>query len=93
MSHTVGLFPGQGSQYVGMGSRLAASSPAAALVFDRAEEATGVDVRKLCWTAPGSELERTENAQLALMEIPGRAKALASSGTSSNQTGVARSRL
>jgi [acyl-carrier-protein] S-malonyltransferase len=66
MSHTVGLFPGQGSQYVGMGSRLAASSPSAALVFDRAEEATGVDVRKLCWTAPGSELERTENAQLAL---------------------------
>lgn len=66
MSHTIGLFPGQGSQYVGMGSRLADSNAAASLVFDRAGEATGVDVRKLCWATQSSELERTENAQLAL---------------------------
>lgn len=66
MSQTVGLFPGQGSQYVGMGRRLAETSPAAAMVFDRAGTATGVDVRQLCWTSDSAELERTENAQLAL---------------------------
>ncbi|WP_284753271.1 ACP S-malonyltransferase [Arthrobacter sp. efr-133-R2A-120] len=66
MTRTVGLFPGQGSQYVGMGSRLADSNQVAASVFDRAGVATGIDVRELCWTGESSGLERTENAQLAL---------------------------
>ncbi|MEZ2391844.1 ACP S-malonyltransferase [bacterium RCC_150] len=66
MSPTVGLFPGQGSQYSGMGRRLAGSSAAASLVFDRAEEATGINVRRLCWNTLAPELDRTENAQLAL---------------------------
>ena len=66
MSQTIGLFPGQGSQYVGMGNRLAKGNAAAAAVFDRAGTATGVDVRQLCWETDSAELERTENAQLAL---------------------------
>jgi malonyl CoA-acyl carrier protein transacylase len=66
MNQTIGLFPGQGSQYVGMGARLAGKSPAAAEVFDRAEAASGVDVRRLCWETDSADLERTENAQLAL---------------------------
>ena len=66
MTRTVGLFPGQGSQYVGMGSRLADSNQVAASVFDRAGVATGINVRELSWTGESSGLERTENAQLAL---------------------------
>ncbi|MFH5879171.1 SDR family oxidoreductase [Arthrobacter sp. NA-172] len=65
----VGLFPGQGSQFVGMGSKLAAAEPLAAEVFDRTSDATGIDVRRLCWKADNEVLQRTENAQLALTVV------------------------
>lgn len=61
------LFPGQGSQTVGMGKELCASFPAAAATFDEASDALGIDVRRLCWESGPTALAATENAQPALV--------------------------
>lgn len=61
------LFPGQGSQSVGMGRALASSSKAAASVFRIAGEVLGEDISRLAWEGPADELDRTENAQPALL--------------------------
>ena len=61
------VFPGQGSQTVGMGRSLAASSPAAAAVFAEADAALDEPISRLAWDGPGEDLDRTENAQPALL--------------------------
>ena len=61
------LFPGQGSQSVGMGTALAAASPAARDVFGEADEALGQHLFKLMSEGPDEELRLTENAQPAIM--------------------------
>lgn len=61
------VFPGQGSQSVGMGKALAAASPAAAAVFARADAALVAPVSHLAWNGPAEDLDRTENAQPALL--------------------------
>jgi [acyl-carrier-protein] S-malonyltransferase len=61
------VFPGQGSQSVGMGKALATVSPAAAAVFARADAALGAPISRLAWDGPAEELDRTENAQPALL--------------------------
>lgn len=61
------LFPGQGSQAVGMGRELAERYASAARAFDEASDALGFDVRRLCWDGPQSELDRTANTQPALL--------------------------
>lgn len=61
------VFPGQGSQAVGMGRALAEASPAAAAVFREADEALGEPITRLAWEGPEEELNRTENAQPALL--------------------------
>jgi len=61
------LFPGQGSQGVGMGKPLAERFPEAARVFEDAKDALAFDVSSLCWDGPASELERTANAQPAIL--------------------------
>jgi len=61
------VFPGQGSQAIGMGRALAASSPAAAAVFATADAALGEPISRLAWEGPEEELNRTENAQPALL--------------------------
>jgi [acyl-carrier-protein] S-malonyltransferase len=61
------LFPGQGSQHVGMGKQLAERFASAAHVFDEASDALGLDVRKLAWDAAAEELDQTVNAQPALL--------------------------
>ena len=61
------VFPGQGSQSVGMGRALAAASPAAARVFAAADAALGLEISRLAWEGPADELDRTENAQPALL--------------------------
>jgi [acyl-carrier-protein] S-malonyltransferase len=61
------LFPGQGSQFVGMGRALAAGSAAAAAVFEAADAALGESVSDLAWLGPEDVLNLTENAQPALL--------------------------
>jgi [acyl-carrier-protein] S-malonyltransferase len=61
------IFPGQGSQVVGMGKDLAERYPSAARVFEEANDAIGIDLRALCFGGPQDELDRTANTQPALV--------------------------
>ena len=61
------VFPGQGSQSVGMGRLVAESSPAAAAVFAAADRALGTPISGLAWNGPPEQLDLTENAQPALL--------------------------
>jgi len=61
------IFPGQGSQTVGMGRDLATSSPAAAAVFAAADVALDEPISSLAWDGPAERLDLTENAQPALL--------------------------
>jgi len=63
------IFPGQGSQRVGMGRALAEASPAARQVFDQVDEALGEPLSRLVFEGPEAELTLTENAQPALMAV------------------------
>lgn len=60
-------FPGQGSQYVGMGQALTQISPAAAAVFSAADAALGEPLSELCFGGPAEQLDLTVNAQPALL--------------------------
>lgn len=64
---TAWLFPGQGTQKVGMGRALYESSAAARSVFDRADEALGWPLSKLCFEGPEQTLTLTEHAQPAIV--------------------------
>jgi [acyl-carrier-protein] S-malonyltransferase len=66
---TAFIFPGQGSQAVGMGADLAKAYPAARAVFDEVNEALGQDLAQLMWDGPEDKLTLTENAQPALMAV------------------------
>lgn len=61
------VFPGQGSQYVGMGADLVAHSPAAAAIYDRADAALGMSLSRLILEGPADELDQTVNAQPAIL--------------------------
>ena len=61
------VFPGQGSQTVGMGKALAINFPAAKAVFDEVDEALGQKLSQIMWEGPQETLTLTENAQPALM--------------------------
>ena len=61
------IFPGQGSQAVGMGKALAAASPVARAVFQEIDDALGQHLFRLMTEGPEDELELTENAQPAIM--------------------------
>jgi [acyl-carrier-protein] S-malonyltransferase len=63
------VFPGQGSQTVGMGRELAETYPVAREVFEEVDEALGQDLSKVMAEGPESELTLTENAQPALMAV------------------------
>jgi [acyl-carrier-protein] S-malonyltransferase len=64
---TAYLFPGQGSQHVGMGHDLYEREPAARAVFDRADEQLGFALSRLCFQGPEEELTDTANQQPALL--------------------------
>ena len=63
------VFPGQGSQAVGMGKALAASFPPARQVFDEVDEALGSKLSAIVFEGPAETLTLTENAQPALMAV------------------------
>ena len=75
------VFPGQGSQAVGMGQALAAAFPAARQVFEEVDEALSQNLARLMFNGPEDDLRLTENAQPALMAVSMAALAvLASEG-------------
>ncbi len=61
------VFPGQGSQYVGMGKELYEKYPEAKEVFQEASDTLGYDMAKLCFEGPKQELDRTFRTQPALL--------------------------
>lgn len=61
------LFPGQGSQAVGMGKDLAEAFPEVRETFEEADDALGFHLSRLCWAGPEEELTLTVNAQPALL--------------------------
>jgi [acyl-carrier-protein] S-malonyltransferase len=67
MSKIAFLFPGQGSQYVGMGKDLYEAFPEARSVYDRANDVLGLDIRKLSFEGPEEELRKTFITQPAIL--------------------------
>lgn len=69
MAGTAFLFPGQGSQYTGMGRLLAEEFPEARQVFEEADRVLGFPLSVLCFEGPDEELKKTENTQPALLTV------------------------
>ena len=67
MSKFAFIFPGQGSQKVGMGSDLVENFQIAREVFDNADSSLGRSITQLCFEGPEEELRQTENTQLAIL--------------------------
>src|SRR4051794_39248568 len=63
------LFPGQGSQAVGMGKELFEKIPAARRVFEEADDALGEKLSALIFNGPADELKRTQNTQPAILTM------------------------
>jgi [acyl-carrier-protein] S-malonyltransferase len=67
--HTAFVFPGQGSQYAGMGRDVAAKYPAARRAFDDIDAALGFSISRLCFEGPEDQLRLTENTQPAILAV------------------------
>lgn len=63
------VFPGQGSQSVGMGQDLAQAFPSARAVFEEVDDALGENLSKIIFEGPAENLTSTENTQPALMAV------------------------
>jgi len=66
MSKTAFIFPGQGAQYVGMGSDLCEKNSIARELFEKADTMLGVSLSKICFAGPQDELRQTRNTQPAI---------------------------
>lgn len=69
MSKLAFLFPGQASQYPGMGRDLAENFPESRAVFEEADAALGFSISKLCFEGPEDSLKLTENTQPAILTV------------------------
>lgn len=69
MTKTAFVFPGQNSQFAGMGKALADEYPEAAQVFEEADDALGFALSKLCFDGPDEQLKLTEYTQPALVTV------------------------
>ena len=67
MKAVAALFPGQGSQAVGMGRDLTERWPSAAAVFEAVDSGLESPLSELCWNGPEEDLRLTENTQPALL--------------------------
>jgi [acyl-carrier-protein] S-malonyltransferase len=63
------MFPGQGSQYVGMGKQLLEQFPYTKRLFEEAEDATKVSIRRLCLEGPEDQLKLTANTQPCIVTV------------------------
>lgn len=63
------MFPGQGSQHVGMGKELLELFPYVQRVFEEAEDAANMFIRRLCFDGPAEELSKTANTQPAILTV------------------------
>jgi [acyl-carrier-protein] S-malonyltransferase len=63
------VFPGQGSQYPGMGKDLAENFSVARQVFEEVDDAVGFKLSRLCFEGPAEELQLTENTQPAILSV------------------------
>lgn len=63
------IFPGQGSQYAGMGRELSENFPAARKVFEEADDALSFSISELCFGGTAEELQLTENTQPAILTV------------------------
>ena len=70
MSRRIFLFPGQGSQKVGMAADLVAGFDIARQTFEEASDALGFNIQALCAQGPEEELKLTQNAPPAFASIP-----------------------
>lgn len=69
MNQIACVFPGQGSQYSGMGRRMAEAYPRAREVFECADAALGFSLSRLCFEGADEDLKRTENTQPAILTV------------------------
>jgi [acyl-carrier-protein] S-malonyltransferase len=69
MSKTAFVFPGQGSQFAGMGKTLSENHSVARNVFEEADDALGFSLSKLCFEGPDADLKLTENTQPAILAV------------------------
>jgi [acyl-carrier-protein] S-malonyltransferase len=83
------LFPGQGSQYVGMGKELCEHFSVAAQAFQEAEETLGFALSQLCFFGPEADLQLTENTQPAILAVSVAALRVLQSETSVRPSYVA----
>ena len=67
MSKTAFIFPGQGSQYPGMGRELSENFPIAKQVFEEADDALGIKLSSICFAGSEDELKLTANTQPAIL--------------------------
>jgi [acyl-carrier-protein] S-malonyltransferase len=74
------IFPGQGSQYPGMGRELSENYPAARRVFDEADRALSFSLSKLCFEGPADDLQLTANTQPAILAVSAAAAAVLAEG-------------
>ena len=69
MSQVAHLFPGQGSQFVGMGRALYEAHPEVQEIFAQADEALGIALTRICFEGPEEVLTDTINAQPAILTV------------------------